>query len=363
VKTSSKVLARVVLGLFIVVAVGCTNLGPRAIQGDRVNYNMAVQHTTNEQLLLNLVRLRYRDVPFFLEVSSISSQLSFQATADASATLRESSTDDLGLGGNIKYLETPTISYAPLQGDEFVQHLLTPVSTDQILLLYHSGWSIGRVLRICVQRMNGIRNAPSASGPTPDRAPVYREFVELTRLLRDLQKRDGIELAYHVVDKQRAAVLRIAPKARDWPETRQLQQMLGLDPARSWYYLSAASSAANPQAIGITTRSMLGMMFYLSHSVAVPTPDEESGKVTVTKDADGRVFDWRDVTRNLFEVKLSPQRPANGAVTARYRGQWFYIDDTDLDSKSTFSLLAQLFALQSGKTPKVGPVLTLPVGG
>jgi len=29
------------------------------------------------------------------------------------------------------------------------------------------------------------------------------------------------------------------------------------------------------------------------------------------------------------------------------RGHWSYVDDSDLDSKSTFSMLGQLFALQS----------------
>jgi len=116
-------------------------------------------------------------------------------------------------------------------------------------------------------------------------------------------------------------------------------------------------------------RPVLPPVHQLRRDPHSPEPGRQSpvhgpvGRPRLPQDVDGRVFDWRDVTRNLFEVKLSAQRPANGAVTARYRGQWFYIDDTDLDSKSTFSLLAQLFALQSGKTPKVGPVLTLPVGG
>jgi len=51
------------------------------------------------------------------------------------------------------------------------------------------------------------------------------------------------------------------------------------------------------------------------------------------------------------------------AVRVRYRDHWFYIPDEDLASKSTFSLLAQLFALQAGSGDGLRPVLTLPVGG
>ncbi|UCG16782.1 MAG: hypothetical protein JSV19_01855 [Phycisphaerales bacterium] len=51
------------------------------------------------------------------------------------------------------------------------------------------------------------------------------------------------------------------------------------------------------------------------------------------------------------------------AVAVRYRGYWFYIDDTDLHSKSTFALLRQLFSLPAGQFKGAAPVLTLPVGG
>jgi len=51
--------------------VGCVSVGPRAIRGARFDYNEAVVRTFDEQMLLNLVRLRYRDTPYFLEVSSI----------------------------------------------------------------------------------------------------------------------------------------------------------------------------------------------------------------------------------------------------------------------------------------------------
>jgi hypothetical protein len=49
-------------------------------------------------------------------------------------------------------------------------------------------------------------------------------------------------------------------------------------------------------------------------------------------------------------------------VAARYRGHWFFIDDSDLDSKSTFVMLSQIFSLQAGKAEGIVPVLTLPVG-
>ena len=54
--------------------------------------------------------------------------------------------------------------------------------------------------------------------------------------------------------------------------------------------------------------------------------------------------------------------PTEASVAVYYRGKWFFIDDSDLESKSTFSLLYQIFALQAGKAEGILPILTLPVG-
>ena len=53
---------------------GCSVVGPASVRTGRADYNTAIQQTNAEQLLLNLVRLRYRDVPYFLEVASVSTR-------------------------------------------------------------------------------------------------------------------------------------------------------------------------------------------------------------------------------------------------------------------------------------------------
>ena len=140
--------------------------------------------------------------------------------------------------------------------------------------------------------------------------------------------------------------------------------MLGLEPGKAFYRIAPASgSGTSSESIGINTRSLLGTLFYLSQSVMTPEQDMALGRVTTTLDDDGRPFAWEQVTSGLFQIHSQPQRPTNAAVSVHYRGHWFYIDDSDLDSKSTFSLLSQLFALQAGKIKSVAPLLTLPIGG
>ncbi len=110
-------------------------------------------------------------------------------------------------------------------------------------------------------------------------------------------------------------------------------------------------------------RSLLGALFYLSHAIAVPAVHVEAGLVTVTRDEHGRPFDWGQVTGDLLHVRSGPGRPHGAAVAVPYRGHWFYIDDADLSSKSTFALLVELFSLQSAPADGDAPVLTLPIGG
>ena len=55
-----------VLGLLLLT--GCTSLGSRTIPRDSFNYNEAMAQSRNQQMLLNIVRLRYLDIPDFLTV-------------------------------------------------------------------------------------------------------------------------------------------------------------------------------------------------------------------------------------------------------------------------------------------------------
>ena len=98
----------------------------------------------------------------------------------------------------------------------------------------------------------------------------------------------------------------------------------------------------------IVTRSLLGIMFYLSQGVEVPNKDLEEGKVTITKTVNGDAFDWKDITRSLLLIQSSLNAPDDEELVIFYRNYWFYISDSDLTSKSTFSLLAQVYSLQAG---------------
>jgi hypothetical protein len=139
--------------------------------------------------------------------------------------------------------------------------------------------------------------------------------------------------------------------------------MLGLAP-RARYRLTEDFLAADETRISVKLRSVLGVMFYLSTGVHVPSEHSAAGLVTTTRAADGTVFDWDQLLGDVFRVEVSDGEPADDKsyVKVKYRGFWFFVRDNDLESKSTFMLLSQLFSMQAGQVGMVAPALTLPLG-
>ena len=348
-----------VLCVCLVAVAGCSLTGPAKVRDRRRLYNVAIQETNQEQMLLNIVRLRFLDTPFFLQVASVSTNFTFEGSAAAGGGASPS-TAAFGVAG--RAVSSPTVTYTPLQGEQFAERLLAPVDLSTIFLLTNTGWSIQRVFRLCVQSLEGLPNAPRASGPTPADPPVYERFMRATELLRSLQKQGELTLGYEGEPGEGAYVLEIASEALDWPETRELTELLSLAPDRGRYRIVPGAGRTGPNTIGIAPRSLTGSFFYVSHGVEVPQDDLAAGRVAVTRKPDSGVYDWGPFSRGLLEIHSSDDRPDDAAVAVSYRDTWFYIADTDIDSKATFSLLMQLFALSAGETPSTAPILTLPVG-
>jgi hypothetical protein len=70
--------------LFLVLG-GCQHYGPRSITEDRIPYNESIAMSWKEQTLLNIVKLRYMDTPFFIDVPQITSGYTLQAGGGATA--------------------------------------------------------------------------------------------------------------------------------------------------------------------------------------------------------------------------------------------------------------------------------------
>ncbi|MDG1897559.1 MAG: hypothetical protein P8J37_21895 [Fuerstiella sp.] len=281
-------------------------LGPKSLQHSRLNYNRAIQTTSREELLLNLVRMRYHESEEFLGVSSITGQYTYNADLTG-AGIWPGGAKHAGaakLGATSK----PTIVYSPEQGKDFNQRKLSPVSLETLDLLASKGWAIDRVLRLTVRNLNDIDNATSAGGPTPTKKPEYEEFLYLAQLFRQLKTPNSRRLIRH-----------------------------GLEPG---------TPIALKDEVTMSTRSLKEMMFYLSHAVGAPAEHYRCGYVRSTFDDYGKPFNWNDMTAGLFHVHYSKKRPVDADVAVKHRGYWFYESNCDLDSKSTLNLLSELINLE-----------------
>jgi len=230
-------------------------------------------------------------------------------------------------------------------------------------VLTQSGWNIDRVFGLCFERVNNLYNAPNASGPTPKLEPDYEEFNHLLESLYRLQRRQLIEIgATHQQGSSGIIVRLVADDAEYKADIDRIYELLQLDREVKDFDLSTDFLEVNQTQWAVRTRSISGLLYYLSQTVETPEQHQSDGLVTVTTSKTGGIFDWTPTPAGRrFKIRTKAERPDNAYIATYYRGHWFYIEDTDLESKSTFMLLRQLFDLQAGQTKSQGPTLTLPV--
>jgi hypothetical protein len=103
------------------------------------------------------------------------------------------------------------------------------------------------------------------------------------------------------------------------------------------------------------TRSMLEIMLELGFGIDVPEADIKAGRVLPGR----RQSDSAPYTP-LTRIRSGAEAPANAYVSVPYRGPWYWIDDNDVASKSTFTFLLILFSLAETGQGAAAPVVTVP---
>jgi len=409
--------------LFVLIAPlllsACSSFGPRSLQQARLDYNETVKSTTEEQLLLNIVRLRYTDTPSSLAISAIAAQFERSQgiglvpffTAVGGDVGRSSFSAALPQA-QILNADRPTFSLTPLDDQDFTRKLFTPLPLDAVIYLAKTTWPISTVFRLYLENLNWVPNAQTASGPTPAAAPVFNDFRRGIEAMQILQNRgqivfgldersepvggplpassvkasDIIEAAksgfeyqpddngktWHLIRKSQQPVMRVDPAALNSREFQTLSQVFKLKPGLEKYDITQEALSPFPASyprsgvgnLDLETRSMLQALYFVSHGVDVPAAHLAQGLARETFDESGKHFDWNQITTDLFTVRHQSggDRPATARVAIPYRGYWFYIDETDQQTKSTFSLLVELSRLELNSKTGPGPVLTLPVG-
>lgn len=357
-----RILVVSILIMLCILLPACSRFGPRQIPLDSFNYNAAIARSSNEQMLINLVRLRYREVPVFLAVGSVLTQYFYGGEVIANAAfgkLTSNSADEFfGARGRMVYFERPTITYSPLAGQEFTQQMLTPIPSELLFSLVQSGWSPEQLLLMGLERLNHLENIHFGSVPSKGSLEGLRTFQHAVQLIVELSRRRALEMQNN----------RETPDTRSFVfeqvqdnDTRalidELKSMLGLDPDHSSFRVTKRLIGRKPDEITVRVRSLLTLMGFLSRGIEIPASHiEEKRVIEMISPVDP------ELRSLLFPLRIhsSAERPADAFVAVRHHDYWFYIAHSDHMSKQAFSLLTYLFQMQAPQAQTLGPMITVP---
>jgi hypothetical protein len=154
-------------------------------------YDAATTKSLTEQLLLNIARARHNQPMHFTGISSIAATYRFGMNGGVAPA----ATGDRGflivpfLGGAAE--ENPTISIAPMQGEEFTQRLLTPFEERKLTLLLRQGYDVDALLRLMGAEIRIDNGDPAGMTVNHNRPtdwkgyPVYRRIMAHLSAIQD----------------------------------------------------------------------------------------------------------------------------------------------------------------------------------
>ncbi len=361
---SVRFVSAVLVAMVLWIVSGCGSIGPSSVNRDRFDYITAISDSWKQQTLLNIVRLRYADVPVFMEVGQVISSYELESTISAGGGLGDKSWrnaggalgDFLSFGAGGRYLDRPTVTYSPLTGPDFIKTMMTPFPPGAIIFLIEAGWPVDILLQVSAQAINGLRNHRGG----PNGHPADPEFLEVIRLLKRIQAAGGAGVKLQREKDKEDATIFLFHSRRLTPEIAQdvaeVKRLLRLNPEASEIRITYGADSQGDQEIALHTRSGYQVMIEFSGLVAVP-PEHV---------ADHRTYGLVPMTEKnvtgLSEavvIQSGTERPSDSFAQVKYRGHWYWIDDRNFMTKRLFTFLTILFTLSETGQKIQQPILTI----
>ena len=335
---------------------GCNTIGPTTIPRDRFDYSGALAESWKNQLLLNLVKVRYLDLPIYLDVGQIVAGYSLETQVGAGGQVARTGAGDTfaTIGGQQTFTDRPTITYTPQTGQKFLESFLAPIHPAKVLALVQSGFAADFILELSVDSLNGLRNQPASLYP---KHGADADFFRVLTLLREVQDAGAVGLRVDEAgDDEHATVLffrREGVPTDVLAKIEEARALLGLEKGRFDFRLVRSPLRGRASELALATRSLLQVMSALARGVDVP-PAHVERRLTPQLEllAAGRT--------PLLRVRSGSQQPQDAFVAVPYEGAWFWIAQDDWHSKRTFSSILFLFTLADTGGKESLPVLTIP---
>jgi len=347
--------------LFSAIISGCGSIGPTNVNRDRFDYITAISESWKQQTLLNIVKLRYADVPVFMEVGQVISGYELEGTLSAGGGFMTGNKgaqgnlgDFLNFGASGRYVDRPTVTYAPLTGPEFIKTMMTPFPPGAIMFLIEAGWPVDLLLQVSAQAINGLRNHKGG----PNGQPADPEFAEVIRLLKRIQASGGMGIKLQG-EKEDANILlfqmrRLTPEIAQ--DVEKVKRLLRLNPEATEIRITYGADSQGDQEIALHTRSGYQVLIELASLVAVP-PEHVTEHRTY-----GSVLTTPEDTAALSQIAVirsGAERPADSFAQVKYRGHWYWVDDRDFLTKRVFTFMTVLFTLSETGQKIQQPILTI----
>jgi hypothetical protein len=217
---------------------------------------------------------------------------------------------------------------------------------------------IAVLLRFAVQSIGDLNNALRLINTPISRSAGQVGSPSFFKLLADLQTlQDGGALSFRFTnDKPGPRVylsISIGTDSNLDAVAAETRRLLNVGPGEIEIIYGQTVSHHNQ--VPMITRSFIGILAYISAQIDVPNVDVETHR---TLPSIGYASTGQ---RPPVIVQTSPSRPDSAFVAVQYRGGWFWIADTDFDSKIAFSAIQVLMNIAQGEVDnKNAPILTIP---
>lgn len=340
-----------------ILLASCGSYGPRTMDRDQLNYGNSIGDNWKNQMLANIVKIRYVDMPVFVDVGSIVSGYSLSTTVNGRLGFGDSFTggSSQGLGASGTYTDRPTITYMPKTGDDYLRAILEPVAPSSLLALIQAGYSSELLFTWAVEAINGVHNWSVSRKNSLRSSDADPEFIEYVALMQELQLLGavGFELVSQE-DEQHSIILRL--RKEDLPEStlqksRRAAEIIGLDPDREQFRVIYAPFKSDSTTLSIQTRSVIQMLSAMAGFIDVPA--EKAAYA-----APG--YDASIGSQRPFQVHSGKDRPEQSFAEVKYQDYWYWIDNSDIASKRVFTLMLFITTLTNQANDENEPVLTIP---